>query len=106
MQGHRGRVPVNNHPEQGDERCTWGSCEAGGWILKGSKSEVGDNGIAKYHPGCRKAMEYANRPQLIAGSGAEKCRAPGADPNRCSYGDCVEVCRYVVTATTVNANGR
>lgn len=61
----RGTVLPAARPE-GDnvERCRWGPCEAGGWILDKGHREVGEHGGA-YHPGCRAAMEYANAHGLL-----------------------------------------
>lgn len=57
--GYRGNVCPAPQPEGAAVRCRWGPCEAGGWILeKGWRVEDEHGGF--FHPGCRKAMEFAN----------------------------------------------
>ena len=60
---YRGLVAPAAQPEgENVARCRWGPCEAGGWILDGGHRVSGEHG-EWYHPGCKAAMEYANRPE-------------------------------------------
>lgn len=65
MPSHRGRVLPALRPASKNgvvaERCHWGPCEAGGWILPGAHVRRHPEHGEPYHPGCFAAMEYANR---------------------------------------------
>lgn len=62
MPAFRGMVLPAAQPPGNAVRCSWGRCEAGGWILEAGWRVEDEHG-GHYHPGCRAAMEYSNAHQ-------------------------------------------
>ena len=59
IKGFRGTVLPAQRPEgEGAERCGWGPCEAGGWILPPPAPRERDEHGQAYHPGCLAKMEW------------------------------------------------
>jgi hypothetical protein len=55
---YRGIVlPAAQPKGEGAERCHWGPCEAGGWILPIAPREHDEIGAA-FHPGCLAKMNW------------------------------------------------